>query len=323
MDIEMRNAIRAVSESMQSRAVDLSKVSRERLRAFVEERIGTLLALEKADDTMLRTVQTAGGLLAVDGSYNRMGGAAPHFIEIYKGFGFCTTNQNQPVTVTSVQTPLTSARQETDFSFGDRSKESEMNLAKVELETAMQLVKAKPGYALVMDGSLIRFAILCPELWEELRILCEEKKLPLVGIIEDIKTDGVGKELQQSGLCKFAHFDREILRGKLEIGEIIEVAETFPGKSERGLSAVLARFSAQPHVIGIDMAGFNPPVFREIARVLYAITPAHGRGIPGILDIVDEKARITDLQMKEMLGAYVAPAILETYFFSMRSKRSR
>lgn len=321
MDREIRQAIRFVSDQMMERAEELSRFTEAGIKAFVEEQIGSVHSLKMADEALLASVKDAGGLLCVDGSYNRMGGAAPHYLEIYRGVGLCTTQADALVTRVDVTTPLTDAVQEVDFSFGERSKESEAKLAQIELHTAIALVQEHPGYGLVMDGSLIRYAILCPALWETLRTTCEKKDLPLVGVIEDIKTDGIGRELQRMGKASRIHFDRELLKGKLKKGEVIQVAETFPGKSERGLSTMFARFSNQPHVIGVDMAGYDPARLLEIARVLYAVTPAHGRGVPGLLDLVDEKARITDLQMRELLGAYVEPEVLETYFFSMRSKR--
>lgn len=322
MNHEMIDAIKTVSSQVQGRARDLKSVDQARLRSFIGEQIGSLQKLKKADTLLLEKVKKAGGLLCVDGSYNRLGGAAPHYLEIFRGVGICTTKMSELLTRVEVSTPITSNNPESDFSFGDRSKETEARLAQIEIEVAMELVDRFEGYALILDGSLIRFDILCKERWEALKQKCEEKDLPIVGVIEDTKSDGIGRELKRAGLCLYVHYDREILTGKLGLGEVIAVSETFPGKSERGLSSMFARFSSQPFSVGVDMAGYDPKRFLTIASVLYAITPQHGRGVPAILDIVDEKARISDIQMREMLAAHVEKEVLETYFISRRSKRA-
>lgn len=322
MNHEMIDAIRMISSQVQDRTRDLKSLEEARLRNFIGEQIGSLHRLEKADAARLENVKKAGGLLCVDGSYNRLGGAAPHYLEIFRGVGICTTAMKESITKVEASTPITLQNPEADFSFGDRSKESEARLAQLEIEVAMELVDRFDGYALVLDGSLIRFDILCKERWEALKQKCEEKDLPIIGVIEDIKSDGIGRELERAGLCRYVHYDREILTGKLRLGEAIAVSETFPGKSERGLSSMFARFSSQPFSLGVDMAGYDPRRFLTIASVLYAITPQHGRGVPAILDIVDEKARISDIQMREMLAAHVEKEVLETYFISRRSKRA-
>lgn len=317
----LRKSVQDLSRRMQERTRELAQWNRSEWKEFLKS-IGTLESVSPATAERLNHVQAAGGLLAVDASYQRFGGAAPHYLELYQGLGVSSCDMRNPLRKVSAHTPMLTDAPVADFSFSDgRSKETEARLAAVELETAAELVEQTGGYALIMDGSLIRFQILCPELWEALRSLCAQKNMPVIGVIEEVKTDGIGRVLETQGHARFSHYDKEILSGRLAKGEVFFPGREISGKAEQGISTLFARFSNEPHVIGIDMAGDAQDTLRAMAEILYAITPAHGRGIPYLLDIVDEKARLEDKRVYELMKRTLDPDVLEMYFVSARSRR--
>lgn len=317
----IRESVRELSDQIKERANDLHRVDKETLLRFLDT-IGRRQKLTKATPDVLEAVRRTGGLFAVDASYQRFGGASPHYLELYQGLGVSTLDMKHPIRKTAAHSPLLTDSPASDFSFSEqRSKEAETRLAALELETAMELVGTRNGYALVMDGSLIRFQILCPAEWEQLQALCATKKLPVVGVIEDIKTDSIGQSLKAGQLTRYTHYDREILAGHLQKGEVFLPKKEVSGKAERGLSTLFARFSTEPHVIGIDFDGEDEQTLLQLASVLYAITPSHGRGVPYLLDVVDEKARLQDRRTLEMMKRTLDSDVLEAYFVSGREQR--
>ncbi len=317
----IREAVRDLSAQMKKRTEDLHRLSKREMEQFLDT-IGRRILLQPADAALLEEVRRAGGLFAVDASFQRFGGAAPHYVELVQGLGVCSGDMENPVRKTAAHSPLVQTAPQQDFTFSEqRSKEAEARLAAIELEIAIELIRKKTGYALIMDGSLIRFDILCPGAWEELRKLCKQKELPVVGVIEDNKTDGIGRALHAAGHSRFVHYDREILSGRLRRGEVFIPGRDGSGKAERGLSTLFAKFSTEPRVIGIDMAGEDEETLVRLARILYAITPSHGRGIPYLLDVVDEKARLQSHRTLEILKHSIDPEVLEMYFIAGRDRR--
>jgi len=317
----IRDSVASLSRQMKARTDDLFHLENTELWDFLQ-RLGRRQKIQTADRKQLNAVKAAGGLYCVDASYRRFGGAAPHYIELYQGLGLSSADAENTVRKTAAHSPLLHDAPQTDFSFAEsRSKEAEARLAAIEIETAKELVEKTRGYALVMDGSLIRFQILVPKPWEELQSLCRKKHIPIIGVIEDIKTHSLGQALAAAGKTKYTHYDREILAGRLAKGEIYIPNKEISGKAERGLSTLFARFSTEPRVIGVDMDGEDEAELLFLTQVLYAITPVHGRGIPYLLDIIDKKARLEDARSAEMMKHSVDPDVWEAYFISNRDRR--
>ena len=93
-----------------------------------------------------------------------------------------------------------------------------------------------------MDGSLIRYDIECYDRWQELREECEEKNIILIGVIKDIKTYIIGDLLVKNGLLskRELFYDRELLYGLLEYGEIIEISAGVT-KAQEGFASLFMR----------------------------------------------------------------------------------
>lgn len=319
---EMQKAIHALSEALDERNSDRKKIEDKTLWTLIEHHVGERFVCDVPSDESMGRVREAGGLLTVDASYHRIGGAAPHFIEVYKGVGLSTNQKDDAIERIHVHTPVLEETQEVEFTMhSERSREAEQRLAAIELEVAIALLEDTEGYALVMDGSLIRFAILCPVEWEKLRALCHEKKIPLLGVIEDIKTKHIGTAAKEQGLCDHVHYDREFLMGKLKKGEGVLLHQDLPGKSEQGFTTLFARLSSEPFVIGIDIDGADVTQLKELTAILYAITPKRGRGMPYILDWVDARAKFTEQQLMPYFKKYGNPELFHTYFVAQRDKR--
>jgi len=87
-------------------------------------------------------------------------------------------------------TPLYTEEEEANWLEEDvvrDEKISNKKLAAIEVEAALEGVQELNPYAVMMDGSLIRYKIVCSEKWERLKEECEKRNILLVGVIKDIK----------------------------------------------------------------------------------------------------------------------------------------
>lgn len=133
-----------------------------------------------------------GGIVGVDGSKNRVGGAYPHYVEIFQGLAKSTLHKEKPIFKADFYTPLyLEGERELLKKFEEEENKEEAirdyKLSGIEVEVALEAVEKFSPYAIMMDGSLIRYDIECFDKWIELRKECEERGIILIGVIKDMK----------------------------------------------------------------------------------------------------------------------------------------
>ncbi|GFN35724.1 DNA double-strand break repair nuclease NurA [Tepidimicrobium xylanilyticum] len=325
---ELKDKIISLNKLLLEKYKEIFTLDANTLREFIRREVGEIKKVDKLSQEELKNYNKKGGILGVDGSNNRVGGAYPHFVEIYQGLAKSTIYGSKPIYKTDFYSPLCPGNGyenglenplEEDQSI--RSKK----LSAIEVEVAIEGVKKLKPYAVIMDGSLIRYDIECHAKWQELKRECEENNIILIGVIKDIKTYIIGDLLVKNNLLstKELFYDRELLYGLLEYGEAIEIQSDVAKKTKEGFASLFMRSSLAPSVIGMDILYSQRQHLEEMARLILTLTPKDGRGVPFWIDIVDNEVRITDQLIKGLLESYLDREILEKLFISERDKRTR
>lgn len=296
-------------------------LSRDDLREFISKEIGEIKLLEKLSEEDLKTYQSKGGILGIDGSVNKLGGSYPHFIEAYQALGKSTVYKDDPIILADIFSPLSPEGGENPLENDEKiiTEERNIRLSTLEVEAAIQSVKVLKPYAILMDGGLIRYNIYAYDKWMKLRKLCEEKNIILVGVIEDIKTNIIGSRLLEEGE---SFYDRELLFGKLDYREAIFIKDQVNKKDPEGYSSIFLRSSLAPSLIGMDIIDSQKEYMEEMAKLVLSLTPENSRGVPLWLDIVDKEVKISDEIMKALVERYLDRDIYERFFKSQRDKRN-
>lgn len=325
---KLREKISDLSLILQEKYEGVLSIDKETLRAFIEKEIGKIKPLEKLSEVNLKSYQRKGGIVGVDGSNNRVGGAYPHFVEAYQALAKSTIYKDNPLFLADIYTPLFDKERsdlpiEEQEESEDREDKKNIKLATIEVEAAIASVEKFKPYAVLMDGGLIRYNIYARDKWKELRSICEEKDIILVGVIKDIKTSIIGDRLKEKNEdINDSFYDRELLFGKLQYGEMVIINERVNKKGREGYSSGFIRSSLAPTVIGMDILDSQKSSIEDMGRLILTLTPETSRGIPLWLDIVDKEVKISDAMMKALMERYMDRALYERFFISERDKRN-
>ncbi len=323
---DLKRKISNLNDSIKDNYKEIFSIDRKGLRIFIEKNIGPIIKMKKLENNHLALYEKKGGIVGVDGSVNKIGGADPHFVEIFQGLAKSTLLKDKPIFKADIYTPLFNDGEKNvlEEAEKDTDKEEERNrlLAKIEVEVALQAAVELNPYGILMDGSLIRYYIYSYDTWIKLREECERKGILLVGVIKDIKTSIIGDKLgEHLGESRVKPYDREVLFGKLEYGEMIVIDDNVNTKHKSGYSSVFMRSSLAPTVIGMDIIDTQKDQIEEMARLVFTLTPENSRGVPLWLDLVDKEVKISDALMKGLIEKYMDKEVYERFFVSERSKR--
>lgn len=304
---------------------DVLSLKKSDLRRFISENVGQIKTMKKLDKELLLNYEKSGGIVGVDGSNNKIGGAYPHFVEVYQALAKSTLIKEEPIFFTDLYSPLYTEEIENPLENSERIIEEKRNikLSTLEVEAAIESVKKYKPYAILMDGGLIRYNIYAYDKWLELRSLCEDENIILVGVIKDIKTSIIGNTMKERDEnIKQVFYDRELLFGQLNYGEMIIIYEEVNKKGNQGYSSVFLRSSLQPSVVGMDIIDSQRNHLEEMANLVFTLTPENSRGVPLWLDIVDKEVKISDDIMRALMDRYLDRDVYERFFVSERDKRS-
>lgn len=326
---ELKGKIKHINKALLDKYKGILSMDKDLLRKFIDSSIGDIKKLEKMTTEELKRYAKLGGLLGVDGSKNRLGGAYPHFIEIYQGLAKCSLHIDKPVFKANIYTPLLSEESPNILEDSKEEKlKSDKNLANIEVEAALQGIREFNPYAVIMDGSIIRYDIASKEKWMELKDECEKRGIILVGVTKDIKTSIIDEELKREKiLSENINFrDRELLYGTLEYGEAIFIninkEKKIKTKKEiAGLESAFLRSSDSPTVVAVDILESQKEHLEEMVRLVFTLTPKNGRGVPLWIDIVDKEVKISDVMMRSLLESHLDRRLLEVLFIPERDKR--
>lgn len=323
-NLSLKNDILKINQLLSKKYQKVLNLEKAELKNFINEEIGILKTGQELGEKELEKIGKQGGILAVDGSNNKIGGDYPHYIELYKALGK-STNKREEVEVTDYYTPLYGQEGENPLELEtDREAIRKHKLAKVEIQAALEGIEKLKPKIILMDGSLIRYQILAKEDWEELRQTCQEKNIILLGIIEDIKTKIIGESLREKKELQIedVFYDRELLFGLLDYGQYFRVRRDKTKKSRQGIDSVFLRSSNEPSVIGIDMLDHQLDKLEKVIGLILSLTSKNSRGIPLWLDIVDSQVRISNEMAESLLRSYLDQDIFQMFFRPEREKRT-
>ncbi len=319
MEKKIIEEIQKLNTALEDYYKEFMKLSKSDWRHLLDQ-IGFRYKVEEMKKSSLKRISENGGILFTDASSNHYGGAYPHFATLFRGVSISTADMESYYTLSDVFIPL--LEQPLTSNTEESRKKEEAKLAAIEIEVTLEALKEKTPAVLLMDGSLIRFSILQPELWEELKEIVLEKGIVLAGVIEEIKTSIVYEQLPENIREKFnAFYDKEALFNQLDYKEAIEIHGMKEGKETRGMYSAFMRSSRDPSVIGVDLLEEQKEEMESVLSLILALTDENGRGIPLLLDYVDRESRITNKMIEEMLQMYLEPKFYEKLFRSQRSKR--
>ncbi len=309
--LAFRREIDALNVALKTKYDPLFQKSGAEFKKDLTSDVGMIHALNPLSEEELQKV---GSVAGVDGSVIRQGGAYPHYVEFYQGLAL--SMQKKERRIRRIYTPLLA---------GDDAVSAEKlhdrTLAEVELEAAMALVEEEDVAVLIMDGGLLRYAINSPAKWEELRGLCLAENTLLVGAIKDIKTRDIARRMGRG----HDFYDREYLAGKLDVGELLILAEDEDeeekGKTAAGLVGAFYRPTRHWEVVGMDVLLEQKDALSFLARLLFTLTPKNGRGVPFWIDIVDREVKVKQKEVRLILEEAMDREMMERFFVSERDRR--
>ena len=305
---DIQNEIININKALKDKYNDLFKMDNAMFKEEVLSEIGNVKKLKKLSKEELENL---GLLVGVDGSTNRVGGAYPHYIDLFQALAKPTKGEG--IYLNKCFSPMTGLENEYDTNSKDKI------LAVIEIEAALEAaIKLNPKM-IMMDGGLIRYQINNKKKYDELKEYCEENNIILFGVIKDIKTNIIARNFNQDESI----YDRELLFGRLDEGEILEIYNQKNNKYIDGnLVSAFLRTSSSANAIGLDIIETQRKYLENVANLTYSLTPKSSRGVPLWLDIVDKEVKITDALIRSMLEEYLDRDIYERFFVSERDRRS-
>jgi len=307
---DIQREIENVNKLLKNKYRDFFSLSNEDFKAKILNKVGVFSELKKLEEAQLKSF---GVVVGVDGSTNRMGGAYPHYIDLFQALAKPTVGED--LYLNECNTPmLDNLNKGSEFELEKKNK----MLAQIELDAAINSIDRQNPSLIMMDGGLVRYILEDNDKFKELSEKCEERGIVLIGVIEDTKTNIISR----ANSIDNSYFDRELLYGRLEIGELLEVHDAYNKKFEFGISSAFLRTSSFASAIGLDILSSQKNYLKDVANLVYTLTPFNSRGIPLWLDIVDKEVRITDSLIKMMLEEYLDRDIYERFFVSERDRRS-
>jgi hypothetical protein len=297
---------RSFVETFEKTAVELKnrlakKPRRDKLRNLIKHQgIGKYEKNKKLSPDELEKIVENRGIAGVDGSTNTGGGLYPYVITVQQALAKYSQGNGRDIVLSDAFSPLT---QEGAISEEDYRKRVKQNMASLEAQAAIIALKEFKPKVMLIDGSLVRFKIEAPELWEKLKEEAFSVDTLLVGVVEGISTAIISSclkgELDET--LSFA-LDWELLFGVLEMGEALEMA---PGLFKEDFYTCFMRPSQDPKPIGIDLPMEQCRHMKKVRNLIYTLAPADGRGIPIWLDIIDRQVRITDAMVEVLINTYL------------------
>nr|WP_282706872.1 DNA double-strand break repair nuclease NurA [Natroniella acetigena] len=323
----LKSLLKDCNQKLKEKYQNQTNLEQEELRDLIAQKIGEFVTLTEMSEVEIEEWLAGQEVVGVDGSINTLGKNYPHYITLLQALAKSTDRDKEGIIKHEAFSPLLDEDREKI-----RKKTYKDNLAqenkdaivypqevagkiKSSLLAALEILVAKESIVewnpklIMMDGSLIRYQMQAEEEWQELVELALKNDVFLVGIIEEIGTNDLSKNLADDLPDKMIEmYDRELLFGLLKMEEMIKLKEINSFKGET-LSSAFLRTTRDPGVIGIDILKEQEQEIDLIAALVQSLTPAAGRGIPIWLDIVDGEVRITDKMMELLIDNYLEPGL--------------
>ena len=295
---------------------NVSKLSRKKVRDLIKnKKIGKIKVYERFSVDKLKEFKQDGCICVVDGSVNRIGANYPNYVEFFQSMALVGSDQ-EPLVKADILCPLVD-----EFSERDQFQISKQTLCATELAVAIEAVSNYDVKILMMDGTLMRYALEAEDLYNDLVELCDNKGVFLVGVVEEISTKIIMNTFKANRVDVGMLFDREALFNVLVMNEGFVVEKYKSRKEEYNIEQAFIRTSKDPCVIAIDIPSQNMGKFDEIISFVLTLSDENTRGVPFLLDLVDKKTRIDNKQAEILAKKYLDTEMYQSIFRSQRSKR--
>lgn len=326
---KLKESLKDCNQSLREKYDYKSEVDEEKLRSLINTKLGEFKKLTSLEQDRLKEWTKSGSIIGVDGSVNTIGKIYPHYLSLLQGLAKSTIKSADEVVNHEVFSPL--IEQDREKIFKKLQKEELENaqeaagkirtslLADLEVKVAQKSIKKWGPNLVMMDGSLSRYKFQAEESWEQLVELALEKDVLLIGVIEEVGTHKISENLADELPVKMQNmYDRELLFGLLDQREVMKIDDIC---LTHGFKKAFFRSARDPGVIGLDILSKQETELDFAARVVDALTPQDGRGIPIWLDIVDNEVRISNKMLDAMVDNYIDADLKQKLFHSKRNDR--
>lgn len=311
---DLMDEVSDLNERLKNRK-NVSKLSREDIRNLITNEIGKIKIYDRFSVDKLKEIKQDGCICVVDGSVNRVGANYPNYVEFFQSMALLSSDQ-EPLVKADILCPLVD-----EFSERDQFQISKEKLCATELAVAIEAVSNHDVKILMMDGTLMRYALEAEESYKKLVELCDTKGVFLVGVVEEISTKIIMNTFNANRIDVGMLFDREALFNVLDMNEGFVVEKYKSRKEEYNIEQAFIRTSKDPCVIAIDIPSQNKDDFDEIISFVLTLSDENTRGVPFLLDLVDKKTRIDNKQAEILAKKYLDTEMYQSIFRSQRSKR--
>ncbi|MEW6448738.1 MAG: DNA double-strand break repair nuclease NurA [Bacillota bacterium] len=272
--------------------------------------------------------KTAGLFIAVDGSCQTVGATYPYYLTLIQAAAVTLPPLKQPLAKHRIFSPLNpEERAAVEAVAGDTqpaevAAESRVRQLTAELELAVAREAAldlREG-VILLDGGFVHFRARARTLFDQLVQVVTENNQLLIGVIEEISSRLLGEAVVGLWAGSDPPYDREVLSGYMEPGEAFILSQGV--QKSPGIGTVFARFAAHPQPVAFDFLVSQEKEIPELLRVLRALTPYDGRGIPVPVDIADRYVRLTAAEVERLVAAAVPAGLREVFLTAHRLRRS-
>lgn len=325
--VDLKEKIRAINEKIKQR--QSTRLGKNELRDQLQVHVGAIYRLPEPTEKDIEAFAQGKPILVVDGSINQYGVGFPHIITLIAAVAHPSVGED--VVLTDPVCPLLMERRQQVADMADEEGETagakafgkfcEKRMAALEVQAAIEAIRKFEPALVIFDGGFKRYQSHAPREWKIYKTESQAKKIPSVGVIEEMGTDNLATDLLQPDLppSMQGEYDREVLFGVLETREWLQVGEDKGVK--RGFYTCFARPSYHPQPVAYDFFREDIPRVKAIAKLLFALTPIHGRGVPLVLDQVDQQVKITSKETEDLITAGLDKEIRELLLRPMRDRR--
>jgi len=330
---DLKFLLKDCNDKLKEKYENQSNLSRKDLRRLIDK-TGKFINLDRLENLQIDKLIKGRPIVGVDGSVNKQGKVYPHYIELLQALAKSTDRSQSGIVRHDIFSPMIEKDKQNilkKVSIANNKVDEDSKvyaqevagkirsslLASLEVLVAYDSILKWNPSLIMMDGSLTRYKIQAEEKWEELMELALKREVVIVGVIEEIGTHDLSLALGDDLPTKMTDmYDRELMFGLLDLGEMV----LFDGAKD-GLKKSFVRSSRDPGVIGIDILKEQSGAMKDVASLVYSLTPEAGRGIPIWLDIVDEEVRISNKMMEMIIDNYLDPTLKQRLFHSKRADR--
>lgn len=329
----------AISDGLRQTLLDLreewaeeegSRMDKWMLRQLiVEEGIGRFIEIDRMKKEEFAPFLDGRTVAGVDGSSNQFGGNYPGTVSLLQAGAM--TMQRDTILLGDAVSPMSRRDQRKIAEYQERYNSSEEEafhrykderLARLEVEAAIRLLQEKQPALLLFDGGFVRYEAKAFPLWEEYEAIARKRNVISLGIIEEVGSNFISRALKDVLKGKLLPFDRQLLFGVLEPGEVLLLDL---GLKHKGISGryytCFARLSKHPSIVGVDMFMDQQEHLFQALRFLFANTLEGSRGVPFWIDRVDHEIKLSYRETEALIRQTFPPAWVERYLVSQRSRR--